>query len=121
MKSNTTKANIATKQILQDVAEGIKRNTRKKEEELRNILHTEYDHDCKAGPESGCRVCAWIDNATLPELIAKRKELDNDLQLGRDEHIEGDEHEHPTPSDTKNAIDNFGVNLDNKSKTSKIL
>ena len=93
--------------ILKDFQRGLKRNIERKRKELREILKTEYDHDCHAGPEDGCQTCNWIDNASLGELLGKVKEFELEREEARTDHLVGDEYEPPTPSDGQDYQENF--------------
>ena len=70
-----------------------------------NQLRTElkgYDHDCKIDTKGFCNWCAEVETANLYELRKMARELD--------EIREDSEYEPPTPSDTQEAIERFGVN-----------
>ena len=100
-----------TVEITKDIQKSARRNYIRLER-LRAKFKREYEHNCTAGPEDGCKVCAWIEDATYTELQDKIKEFEQEkedmiLDDVRGDYPNGKEYEHPTPSDGEDAQANF--------------
>ena len=70
--------------------------------QLRSELKS-YDHDCKIDVKGYCKWCAEIETANLYSLRKMARDLE--------EIKEDAEYEPPTPSNTQEAIEHFGVNF----------
>ncbi len=97
-----------TVRIAKDIKKATKRNYIRLER-LRASFKREYEHACNAGPEDGCQVCDWIENATYTELKAKIKEFEDERKVISEDHLYDPEQEYepPTPSDGQDAKANF--------------